>query len=179
MIPAAAFAAWLGASVIVLSDGRRGLALGLALATVAFAGLAWLDGEHVSAVALLVGGAIAAIQRSRTGPDVWGFMPPGSTGRLVLCVAVGLLALWIATSVMVGPGAELRFAALSVLGLMAFRVMTDSRPASVLTALAALALSVAMASRMSDTSVGPSPFTAAAVIAIGVSVLRIPEPDGT
>jgi hypothetical protein len=80
---------------------------------------------------------------------------------------------------MAGPGAELRFAALSVLGLMAARILTDSRPASVLTALAALALSVAMASRMSDTSVGLSPFIAAAVIAIGVSVLHIPEPDGT
>lgn len=178
MIQAAAFAAWLGAAVIVLVDGRRGLALGLALTTIAFTVLAWAGGEHLAAAALLVGGVVAAIQRSRTGPDVWGLMPPGSTPRLVLSIAGGLLALWVATSVITGPGAELRFAALSVLGLMGARILTGSEHAgALLTALVALALSVAMASGLADAGPGPAPYIAAALIALGVSVIRVAEPN--
>jgi hypothetical protein len=175
---AAAFAAWLGAAFIVLSDGRRGLALGLALTTVAFAVLAWIDGGRLAAAALLLGGGVAAVQRLRTGRDAWGVMPPGSTPRLVLAIAGGLLALWIATSVMTGPGAELRFAALSVLGLMAARVVSDAQNAAILTTLAALALSVAMAAGLSDTKPGPVPYVAAALIAVGVSVVRVRGSNG-
>jgi hypothetical protein len=178
MSDAAAFVAWLGAAVIVLSDGRRGLALGLALTTVGFTVLAWIDGDRLAAAAVFLGGAVAAIQRLRTGPDVWAVMPPGSTPRLVLSVGGGLVALWIATSLMTGPGAQLRFAALSVLGLMAARVVTESESAAVLTALAALALSVAMAAGISDTGPGPGPYVAAALIALGVSVIRIRETSG-
>jgi hypothetical protein len=170
---AAAFAAWLGAGVIVISNGRRGLALGLAVSTLAFAVLAWAGGERVAASALFLGGAVAAVQRLRTGPDVWGVMPAGSTARLVLSIAGGLAALWIATSVMSGPGSELRFAALSVLGLMGARVLTENEPAAVLTALAALALSVPVASGVSDSGTGPSIYVAAALIAIGVSFIKV------
>ena len=177
MIQAAAFAAWLGAAVIVLSDGRRGLALGLALTTVAFVALAWAGGDHLAAAAILFGGAVAAIRRSRSGLDVWGVMPPGSTPRLVLSIAGGLLALWVATSVMTGPGTELRFAALSVLGLMGARILTESeRAGALLTALVALALSVAMASGLAAAGRGPAPYIAAALIAVGVSVIHVAEP---
>jgi hypothetical protein len=175
---AAAFAAWLGAAVIVLSDGRRGLALGLALTTVGFALMAWLGGEHVAAAAVLLGGGVAAAQRLRTGPDVWGLMPAGSTARVVLCIAGGLLALWIATSVMTGPGADLRFAALSVLGLMAARAVGEAEKAAVLTALAALALSVGMAASLADVRPGPTPFIAAALIALGVSFVKVRTSSG-
>jgi hypothetical protein len=175
----AALAAWLGAAVIVLSDGRRGLALGLALITAAFTVLAYLGGEHLAAVALLFGGAVAVIQRLRTGPDVWRLMPPGSTPRLLLAIGGGLLALWIATSVMTGTGAPRRFAALAVLGLMGARVlMAEIEPAAALTSLAALALSVAIASGMADTGLGPSPYIAAAVIALGISLIRAPDING-
>lgn len=179
MTEVAAFAAWLGAAVIVLSDGRRGLALGLALTTVGFAVLAWAGGERLAASAVLLGGGIAAAQRLRTGPDVWGVMPPGSTARVVVCIGGGLLALWIATSVMTGPGAPLRFAALSVLGLMAARAVGEAANAAVLTALAALALSVGMTASLSDASPGAAPFIAAAVIALGVSFVRVRVSSGT
>jgi hypothetical protein len=176
---AAAFAAWLGASLIVVSDGRRGLAVGLALTTVAFAVLAWMvGGDMLAAGALLLGGAVATVQRLRTGPDGWRVMPAGSTPRLVLSVAAGLLVLWIATSVMTGPGAPLRFAALSVLGLMAARVLTETEPSAVLTALAVLALSVAMAAGIAGTAPGPSPYIAAALIALGISIIRVGVPSG-
>jgi hypothetical protein len=178
VIEAAAFVAWLGAAVIVLSEGRRGLALGLALTTVSFAVMAWADGERIGAAALLLGGVVATIQRLRTGRDIWGVMPAGSTSRLVLSIAGGLVALWIATSVMTGTGAPQRFVALSVIGLMGARVLIDNEPAAVLTALAALALAVAMASGLADTPPGPSPYIVAALIALGVSVIRVPKTNG-
>jgi hypothetical protein len=173
VIAVAAFAAWLGAAVIVLSDGRRGLALGLAMITVAFTVLAWVGGEHFAAFALLLGGAVACVQRLRAGPDVWGVMPPGSTPRLVLSIGGGLLALWIATSVMTGQGAPLRFAALSVLGLMVARVLGQAERAAVLTALAGLALSVGMAAGIADASPGPAPYVVAALVTAGISVVRM------
>ena len=105
-------------------------------------------------------------------------MPPGSTARLVLAAAVGLLALWISTSLMTGPGAPLRFAALSVLGLMAARVLTPSEPPAMLTALVALALSVAMAAGVADTGPGPALYVLAAIVAAGISVIRVGEVDG-
>jgi hypothetical protein len=175
---AAAFFAWLGAAVIVLSDGRRGLALGLAVTTLGLAALALANGDRIAAAAVLVGGAVAAFQRMRTGRDVWGLMPTGSTPRLVLSIAGGFVGLWVATSVMNGPGAPLRFAALSVLVLMGARVVTASAPDAVVTALAALALSVAMAAGIADTEPGPSLYVAAALIASGVSVIRVAEKSG-
>ena len=178
MSEVAAFLAWTGAALIVLSDGRRGLALGLALITAGFAVLAWFGGERLAAVAILLGGAFAAVQRLRNGPDVWGLMPSGSTSRLLLSIAGGLLALWIATSVMTGPGAPLRFAVVSVLGLMGARVMSGGETAALVTALAALALSIAMAVGLADTGPGPSPYIAAALFAVGVSVVRMTESNG-
>jgi hypothetical protein len=174
----AAFFAWAGAALIVLSDGRRGLALGLGLITPGFAVLALAAGESLAAVAILLGGAFAAVQRLRTGPDVWGLMPSGSTSRLLLSIAGGLLALWIATSVMTGPGAPLRFAVLSVLGLMGARVMSGGQSAPLVTALAALALSFAMAAGLADIGPGPSPYIVAALFAVGVSVVGLEQANG-
>jgi hypothetical protein len=175
----AAFAAWLGAAVIVLSDGRRGLALGLIVVSISFGVLAWVGGERLAAGAVLLGGAVAAVARLRAGRDAWVFMPPGSTPRLVLSIGAGLFALWIATSVITGPGAQLRFAALSVLGLMAARVISAAESSAVLTAIAALALSVAMAAGVADTSPGPVPYVAAALLAAGISLVRVTGPNGT
>jgi hypothetical protein len=178
MSAAAAFAAWLGAALIVLSEGRRGLALGMALITIGFAALAQAGGGAWAASAMLMGGGFATGRRFRSGNDVWGLMPPGSTARLVLAAAVGLLALWISTSLMTGPGAPLRFAALSVVGLMAARVLTPSAPLAVLTALAALALAVAVAAGVAATSPGPALYVLAAIVAAGISVIRVGEVDG-
>ena len=178
MSAAAAFAAWLGAGLIVLSEGRRGLALGLTLVTAGFAVIALAGGQVEAAVALAAGGGVAVVQRLRNGPDVWGVMPPGSTARLVGAAAVGLMALWISTSVMTGPGAPLRFAALSVLGLTAARVLTPSEPPAVMTALAALALAVAVAAGVAATSPGPALYVLAALVAAGVSLIPIGEVDG-
>ena len=178
MSAAAAFIVWLGAALLVLSEGRRALALGLAIITVGFAVLAQAGVGDLAAAAILVGGGFAAGRRFRLGPDAWGVMPSGSTARVVLAAAVGLLALWISTSVMSGPGAPLRFAALSVLGLMAARILTPSEPPAVLTALAAIALSVAAAAGVAGTSPGPAVYVLAAIVAAGISLIPVRELDG-
>ena len=178
MSAAAAFIVWLGAALIVLSEGRRALALGMALITIGFAVLVQSGVGGLAASATLVGGGFAAGRRFRSGPDAWGVMPSGSTARVVLAAAVGLLALWIATSLMTGTGAPLRFAALSVLGLMGARVLTPSDPPAVLTAVAALALSVAAAAGVAGTSPGPAVYVFAAIVAIGISVVPVRQLDG-
>jgi hypothetical protein len=172
----AAFVAWLGAALIVLADGRRGLALGLALITVAFTALAWAGGEPLGATAILAGGAVASVQRLRSGTQGWGLMPPGSTPRLVLCVAAGLIALWFGASVTFGVGGPLRFAGLAVLGLMGARALTSGDQATMLAAVAGLALAVAEASGMAATPPGPSPYILGALVAAGVLFLPQSEP---
>src|SRR5712692_1679422 len=114
---------WLGAAMIVLSDGRRGLAAGLGLVAVGFTAIAWADGAWVGGAFLIIGGAVAVIALLRAGPQDWGIMPAGSTPRLILAVAGGILSLWMAASVTTGPGASLRFASLAVLALMAGRLL--------------------------------------------------------
>jgi hypothetical protein len=173
----AAFVGWVGAAVIVLSHGRRGLALGLALLTLALAALALLEGEVAGAAALFVGGAIASIRRLAAGADEgWGLMPAGSTPRLLLCVAVALVALWFASSVTLGPGGPLRFIALSAIGLTAARALERADKAVALTAVAGLALAVAAATALSAGALGPVPYILGALIAAGVTFLPQPEP---
>jgi hypothetical protein len=173
----AAFVAWLGAAIIVLADGRRGLALGLAMITVGFTALTWAGGEALGAAALFAGGAVASVQGLRPGGgEGWGLMPPGSTPRLVLCVAVGLVALWLGASVTFGPGAPVRFAGLAVLGLMGARALASSDTAIVSAAVAGLALVVAEATAMAATSPGPYPYIVGALVAAGVMILPKSEP---
>lgn len=164
---------WAGAAVIVLADGGRGLSLGLALIAGGFAVLSWTGGEWIGGSALLVGGTVAAAQRFRAGPGDWGFMPPGSTPRLILSVVAGLLALWIAASVTFGPGAPSRFAALVVLGMMGGRILEAGAAAVALTAASALALAVGVASTMAPEGLGTIPYVVAALVAMGISSLPL------
>ena len=70
------------------------------------------------------------------------------------------------------------FAVLTSLAMMGARALSDIQPAAVLTVVAALALSVAVASGMADTGPGPSPYFAAGLIALGVSAVRVSGSDG-
>jgi hypothetical protein len=125
---------------------------------------------------LLLAGAFAAIQRQRSGAAGWGLMPPGSTPRLILVVAAGVVALWLAVSVTSGAGASRRFAVLAVLGLMGARLLTGIDPKVALTAVVGMALALAAAAGLATDAPGPAPYIAAAAIAAGVSVLRVAEP---
>lgn len=178
MTVAAALAAWAGAAVIVLADGRRGLAFGIALVAAGFAALAWLEGDWFGGAALLAGGVICAIQLLRTGRQGWDLMPQGSTSRLILAVAGGVLSLWVAASVTTGAGAPLRFASVAVLGLMAARLLQGQRAVQVLTASAGLAIALAGASALGRSAPGLAPYVVAGVIAAGVSFLPVAESRG-
>ncbi|GAC1505019.1 MAG: hypothetical protein NVS1B3_02640 [Candidatus Dormibacteraceae bacterium] len=177
---AAAFLAWLGASVLVLADGRRGLGVGLGLLTAGFAILALAIGLPVGAVAVAAGGGIAAWQCWRAPQASWGIMPPGSTPRLVLCVASGLVALWVAVAVTNGPGAQLRFAILVVLGLLGARVLSSRDVAVVVAGIAGLALALGAAPGLDTLPPGVFPDIAGALIAAGVMAIpragSSPEP---
>jgi hypothetical protein len=161
----AAFVAWLGASLIVLADGRRGLAFGTVLAAVGIAVLVLQDAGLIAAGAVVVGGSIAAAGRLRSGPPGWEIMPAGSTPRLVLCIAAGLLALWIAISITGGPGAALRFTVLSVIGLSAARVLSSVDAAVLLTATGVLAVAMAATAGVVAESPTAWPYIAGALIA--------------
>jgi hypothetical protein len=165
---AAAFVAWLGAALVVLSDGRRGLSLGLALITAGFAVLALSSGIYLGAAAVAAGGLIGSWQYLRSGPPTWVIMPAGSTARLVLCIASGLVALWVAALVTTGPGAPLRFAVLVVLGLMGARILASGEISIVLTGIAAFALALAAAPGLTGTSQGDVPDIVGGLVAAGV-----------
>jgi hypothetical protein len=168
---AAAGLAWLGASLVVLSDGRRGLALGLALLTGGFTVLALVSGLAVGAVAVAGGGGIASWLCWRSPAARWGIMPPGSTPRLVLCVGSGVLALWIAAALTIGPGAPTRFAILVVLGMLGVRVLSTSELHVVLAGIAGLALALGAASGLDVPPPGAVPDIAGGLIAAGVLAL--------
>jgi hypothetical protein len=165
---AAAVLAWLGASLVVLADGRRGLALGLAMVAIGLAALGWGAGQTAGAVAVAAGGMIGAFQCWRSGPATWGIMPAGSTPRLVQCIAAGLLSLWVSASVTNGAGAPLRFAVLALPALMAARVLVARDAAAVLTAIACFALALAVAPIVGTTTPGLAPEIIGGLIAVAV-----------
>ena len=171
----AAFAAWTGAAVIVLGDGRRGLAAGVLLVAVGFTALAWTRGSWLEGSLLLAGGVVCAGERIRRGRQEWGLMPPGSTPRLILAVVGGILSLWFAASVTTGPDAQLRFACLAVLGLTVGRVLQGQAAAPVLTASAGLAIALASASALAPAAPGFAPYLIGGLIAGGVSFLPVAE----
>lgn len=173
----AALCAWIGASLIVVGDGSRAIATGVAFATAGLALLAWQTAGIVPALAVLAGGAVVAFQQQRSGGATWEIMPAGSTPRLILCVATGLVSLWVAASVTLGPGVGQRFAVFVVVGLTAARILTGQQVAVVLAAAAVLALGVAEGAGIAARSVWP--YLAAGLIAVGVTLVPPPRPNVT
>ncbi len=167
----AGFVAWLGAALIALGDGRRGLGVGVAVSTIGIAVLVLQGSGPVDAAILAVGGAVATIPGLRSG-EGWGLMPAGSTPRLILCIGGGLLALWIAASITTGGGVALRFAVITVAGLSGARILSSDGSPVLLTGVGALALAASAAAGLGGASPGPWPYLVAAVIAGGSAWLR-------
>lgn len=166
--PAAGIVVWLGASLVVVSDGRRGLAAGIALAAAGLATFAFLTSGPLAAAALALGGAIAALRRYLTGQPGWAILPPGSTPRLVLCLATALIAFWIAAGISSGAYASLRFGVIVSAVLSAARVLFTSEQTVILSAVAVLALSVSSAAAIGSSSPGVWPYVVGAVVAAAV-----------
>ena len=134
--------AWLGAALIAVSDGRRGLALGLAVVAAGLTAATYPKGGPAAAVALGMGGAGAAALRLRGGPPGWAIMPPGSTPRIILSLmslaAGGLVGIWLTS----GPYVPARVAVLTVCVLSLARVWTADRRVGALASASALALAL-------------------------------------
>jgi hypothetical protein len=170
---AAGFAVWVGASLVVLSDGRRGLALGVAVAAVGVALAAWPRAGPEAALALGAGGLVAAAWRSRAGPPGWRILAAGSTPRLVLCVAAALLTLWLAVAVTSGPYGGMRFAVMVAAGLAVARILDGEEPAVLQTAAAVLALAVGTVSGLGGGQPGIWTFAAGSLVAAAAGLLPV------
>jgi hypothetical protein len=173
--PTAGIVVWLGASLVVVADGRRALAAGIALSALGLAVLAFVTAGIVAAAAIAGGGAIAAARRFVSGPAGWEILAPGSTPRLVLCVATALVAFWVADAVTSGPVASLRFASLAAITLSAARVLSTSQQAAQLSAVAVVALSVAAASAIGSTQPAVWPYLAGGFVAAVIGWLPLPR----
>jgi hypothetical protein len=138
----AAFA-WLGAALLVLNHGRRGLALGLLVATAGLGLVGYGSGRPQVAACLVAGGVLAAGLRLRDGDPGWGLIPSGSTPRLVLCL-LALVAVALIGTTLQGSTPAL-VAALAVTALAAGRALTADRPSVALAAASALALGLGVA----------------------------------
>jgi hypothetical protein len=174
----AGFVAWLGASLVVLADARRGLALGIALAAAGLSTLAWMAAGPPAAAAVAAGGLVAAGGRLRAGEPGWAIMPAGSTPRTVLCVATALVALWLALVITTGSGAGLRFAAVVCLVLAAARILWSDDGVVELTAVGVLALVVGVASAVGSRDVTVWPYLAGGVVAAGTGWIPQRKSDG-
>jgi hypothetical protein len=175
--PAAGIVVWLGASLVVVADGRRGLAVGIGLSALGLAVLAFVTAGAVAATAIAVGGAIAAARRYVWGPAGWEILAPGSTPRLVLCVATALVAFWIADAVTGGPVASMRFALMSGIALSAARVLSTSEQSSQLSAVAIIALSAAAVGAIGSTEPALWPYLAGGFVAAVVGWLPLKSPS--
>jgi hypothetical protein len=162
---------WAGASLMVVSDGRRSQALGLALVGAGLGGVVWSEGPQAAGFLLALGAAVAALLHLRRGAAGWLVMPAGSTPRLILAVVGGLIALWIGASGGATDSA-LRVAIFTVIVLMGARIVQGGSHGVALAAVAALAVAIGSASTEESRGV-LIPIVAA--IAAGASAL-VPTP---
>ena len=175
--PAAGIVVWLGVSLVVVADGRRGLAAGIALSTLGLSVLAFVTAGAVAAAAIAAGGATAAARRSVSGPAGWEILAPGSTPRLVLCVATALVAFWIADAVTSGPVGSLRFGLMTGIALAAARVLSTDEAAAQLSAVAVVALCAASVGAIGSTEPGVWPYVGGGLVAalVGWFPMRSPS----
>jgi hypothetical protein len=144
---------WLGASILILSDARRGLAVGLLTASVGLALAMAVEGRPLEGGLLLAGGVLAVVVGLRRNPQRgWGLLQGPSTPRIVLCVVLGGAALWLAVGMLQSPGqAQARAAAVIAMAVGAGRLLAEREPRSGLAAAALVALGAgALAALASD-----------------------------
>jgi hypothetical protein len=133
--------AWLGATLLMVADGRRGLALGLVVLTAGLAAASAAAGQPPLGVAVLtVGGVATAALRLRGGRPGWGLLPPGSTPRLIGAIVAVIAATLVAGFGLGSPEGAARLAALVVAALAAGRILTVEDRWAALGGAAALAL---------------------------------------
>ena len=162
LAPAAVGLTWLGGAVLLNSDARRGLALGLLIAGAGLGASQWAAGQPAAAVASTVGGVLAAALRLRDGETGWRLVPAGATPRVVLSLVTLVVLLLIFTSLKAST--PLLVASVAAAVLAAARLLTaETRPVA-MSGAAALALALAGTG-------GAGVATAAAVVAVGLTLV--------
>lgn len=166
---AAVVVAWLGGAFLVLSDARRGIALGMALYSAGLAAV--LFTAPLAAVALGGAGLVAAALRLRDGRRGWGTLPPGSTPRLLLCVVAGVLTAFVGSSILEGPGsAPVRVTILLGGALGAARLLSTQRREAALASTAVMTLAVGATEASTG---GPAAATVVLAAALGAILLGV------
>jgi len=163
--------AWLGASTLVLSDARRGLAVGLLLASLGVAMTRALQGGPLEGGFLAAGGVLAVVVGLRRNPHRgWGLLQVPSTPRVVLCLVMGGAALWLGLGLLQGPGGgQARAAALIAVALGAGRLLGEREARAGLAAASMVALGAGAIAGM-----GGAPVSGAllgAVVAVALNLL--------
>jgi hypothetical protein len=162
--------AWLGGSVLVLSDARRGLAVGLLVAATGLALVRASEGAFAEAGLILAGGVLAAVASLRRNRRRgWGLLTPGSTPRIVFCVVAGGAALWLATGLLDGPGEwQARSAAAVLIALGAGRLLTAGDARAALTAASLVALGAGAVAALAASLITATLIGAVAAIALNL-----------
>ncbi len=167
---AGAVLAWLGVALLTVADGRRGLALGLLVATAGLVLAATGAGRAPAGVAALaVGGAAGAALRLRGGTPGWGVLPAGSTPRLVTAIAVPIAAALALGSGLGTPPGAARLGALVVALLAGMQVLTVDRRWALLGGASALVLGLGSLG-------GATALVAGAVVAAGLGAIPSDSP---
>jgi hypothetical protein len=169
----ATLVAWMGAAIVAVSDGRRGLALGLVLTGAGLAGVALLAGDPPSAVALLLSGGLGAgALRLRDGPSGWGILAPGSTPRIVLSLGALAAGAFVGISLTGVPGALGRVAPLAVCGLAVARLLSADRRVAAVAAASAMALALGTMGGLAAQAAGAAVAVALSAVPVAESVPR-------
>jgi trimeric autotransporter adhesin len=162
---AGAVIAWLGVTLLIASDGRRGVATGLVVLTAGLALAAAAAGQPpLGVAALAAGGAVAAALRLRGGRPGWGMLPPGSTPRLVGAIVVLIGAALVAGSGLASASGGARLAGLAVAAMAAGRVITVEHRWAALGGASALALGLGALG-------GTTAMVTAALVAAGLGAI--------
>ena len=162
--------AWLGSAVLVLSDARRGLSVGLLVAGLGLAAVRAVEGDPADAGILFAGGLLGALAGLRRNPrQGWGLLAAGSTPRIVLCVVLGGAALWFAIGGLDGPGEPAgRASAAIVMVLGAGRLLATREARSGLAAASLVALGGGALAALATTDATGALIGAVAAVALNL-----------
>lgn len=134
---------WLGASITVLAEGRRGLGCGTALVGAGLCAVEISAGQPVPGALLLVGGAAYGILRQRDGARGWVLFAPGSSPRLIAAVLLFAVSLFLINSLDIGTPALAAVLTVSALAVMRLTSTPDRAALASCAVIEALALGAA------------------------------------
>ncbi|MBO0745799.1 MAG: hypothetical protein J2P43_12325 [Candidatus Dormibacteraeota bacterium] len=160
--------AWLGASITVLAEGRRGLGCGTALVGAGLCAIEIAAGHPIPGTLLLIGGAGYGAFRQRDGARGWVLFAPGSSPRMIAAVLLFAVSLFLINALDIGTPALAAILTVSALAVMRLTSTPDRAALASCAVIQALALGVA----------GSVPLAlCACVVALLLALVPIPTPD--